>query len=1019
MNKYLWRSGIAVLAATMMSTAFALMETHTDWRVTTVNPGVVLNPGLNFVSQYHTFETSYRGLKSAYDTIPVQRFGQIATGHIVLLPNAEGKLSRFRIAESPILSPELSWQIPSRTYRISGIDDPWAVGRLDTGYNGFHAFIRSPKGDYVIDPINLGERNVYAVYYRSDNQRPRNEFSCHVVPTVTKRDDIIHAYGGGGTFKTYRLAINATAEYTAFFGSFAAAQAAIVTSVNRVNQVYEIDASLTMTIVRNNPFTDPNSDPYSNDDGFAMLSQNQAECDTNPGDAGYDIGHVFSTGGGGIAALRSVGVSGAKGQGVTGSSSPVGDAFDIDYVAHEMGHQYGGNHTFNGTSGACGGSRSTNAAYEPGSGTTIQAYAGICGAENVQPNSNAYFHAKSMDEIWAWRNNAASGGTSVNNGNQIPTANAGADFTIPANTPFKLTATGTDPQGDPITFCWEQFDLGSATSSASQYSTGPLFRSFTPSASPTRFFPNFTSVKNNAVDNFDKVPLTDRIMNFRVTVRDNRAGGGAYQTDDARITVAGAKFEVTAPNTNVSLTGGNTTTVTWTVGGGSVAPNVRILFSSNGGDSYAAGTATVLLASTPNDGSQSVTIPNVTSTQCRIIVEAVGNVFYDMSNVNFQVSAGSGGLDSVVINDTVVEGGLSTFGTVNLSAAAPSGGTTVNLSDGGNVFVGVPANVLVPGNSTQGNFNITTSSTTSNQSATITATLAAATRTATMTVIPIALPSTLMLNPTSVVGGQLTNATVTLDRNAPTAGTVITVSDNSASATSPASVTVAGGSNSATFQVTTVPVNSTVGATVTVSRGTITRAQTLTIAPPKIADFQIVGASIQGGNSTTGTVTLNGQAPSARTINIVDNTVATTVPATVIIPTGATQATFSITTIAVSSNQVSTVLVSLNGVGKTDTLTVLPPVLNSITINVTSIKGGLNAVGTLNMSSPAPAAGLPVTCSSNNTAAATVPATVVVSPAAVTKTFTITTKVVTSSTLVTISATRASITRTRGLTVTP
>lgn len=630
---------LGIVALGLCSGAMAQLDLHTQWRIAAPSAQANLNPALDYVTKYQTFSVNYRELKNAYDQVPVQRFGPITTGYTISLPNPQGTLSRFRVAENPIMSPDLAIQVPSRTYRVQGIDDPYAVGVLDTGANGFHGFIRSPKGDYIIDPVNLGEKNLYVSYYRRDNQRPRGEFTCFVDTTqaFTPARETVRSFMPGGNFKTYRLAMNATIEYTAFYGSVANAQAGIVTSVNRVNQIYQIDMALTMTLVRNNPYT--GSDPFSNNNGSAMLGENQTVCDATPGNANYDIGHVFSTGGGGVAGLAVVGVTGNKARGVTGSPSPIGDAFDIDYVAHEMGHQYGGRHTFNGTAGNCGGgNRSAGAAYEPGSGSTIMAYAGICGVEDLQSNSDAYFHARSFEEIWSWRDNVGSGGTSVNNGNVPPTASAGPDYTIPTNTPFKLTATGSDSQGDPITFCWEQFDLGTATSSPTQYSSGPLFRSFSPVVSPTRFFPNFPNVRDNVLNNFDKVPTANRTMTFRVTVRDNRGGGGAYATDDTVITASGAAFAVTSPNTNVSLAGGSAQTITWTVGGGSVAPNVRILLSTDGGNSYANGTATVLLASTANDGSETVTLPNVSTTQARIIVEAVGNVFYDISNVNFTIT---------------------------------------------------------------------------------------------------------------------------------------------------------------------------------------------------------------------------------------------------------------------------------------------------------------------------------------------------------------------------------------------
>jgi hypothetical protein len=578
--------------------------------------------------------------------------------YVVWMPNPEGEIERFRLFESPIQSQAVAVRTGVRTYGGQGIDDPTAIAKFDIGRNGFHGMVISTRGTYYIEPLSLGEPVRHIVFYSDDYLRDW-DFSC-IGPVVSERPRVGRGGGQepmrpGPNRKDYRLALKGTGEYTAYYGGVANADAGSVTIMNRVNGVYEKDLSIRMLIVTLTNFPNPATDPYTNNNGFTMLGQNQTECDANPGNANYDIGHVFSTGGGGVAGLQVVGITGQKARGVTGLPSPVGDPFAIDYVAHEMGHQYGANHSFNGTTSACGGgNRSGGSAYEPGSGSTIMAYAGICGAENVQFNSDDYFHAVSQASIEAWRNNAGSGGTVVGTGNISPVVNAGLDYTIPRDTPFRLTASASDGNGDTLTYCWEQYNLGPATPPVNELAQ-PLFRSQRPSTFPTRWFPKQATVLSNGTDIWENLPSVDRSMTFRCTVRDNRANGGNYEWDATVISVSGAAFAVTAPNTPVNWQGNSTQTVTWTVGGGAVAPNVRILLSTNGGNSYYNGTATVLVASTPNDGSEQITVPNVGTNQARIFVEAVNNVFYDVSNVNFTITP----VTAQIVNPTsytVVEG---------------------------------------------------------------------------------------------------------------------------------------------------------------------------------------------------------------------------------------------------------------------------------------------------------------------------------------------------------------------------
>jgi hypothetical protein len=601
---------------------------------------------------YSAFQLNVEQLKQELANAPMENPGMGPFGYEIRLPMPGGHTERFRIVNSPIVSGQAASQLRGfATYSGQGVDDPQATVRLDLGSNGFHAMILSPNGDVMVDPVSLTNISTYISFYKRDFMTPSG-FRC-LTDAPPKKLGIVFFPVVLTTLKTYRLAMNANVEYTNFHGGVAPATTAVGTAVNRVTGVYEKDFGirLNMTYVK----CWSGVDPYTNSRGDFMLGENQTETDATVGNANYDIGHVFSTGGGGIAGLRVVGVTGQKAWGVTGLPSPTGDPFYIDYVAHEMGHQFGGNHTFN---NCPGGSSPASARYEPGSASTIMGYAGICGAQNVQNFSDAYFHTHNYDEIIAWRNNAGSGGSSQNTANNAPTVNAGADFTIPTNTPFKLTGTGADPDNDPLTYCWEEFDLGAVGNDATQ----PLFRSRNPGTSRIRFMPQLSTVINNGSDIWERLPPVNRSMTFRCTVRDNRVNGGGSAYDAMVVTVSGAAFSVSAPNTAVTWNGGTTQTVTWNVGGGAAAsPNVNILLSTDGGNSYGAGTATMLLANTPNDGSQQITVPSVNSTQCRIIVEAASSIYYDMSNTNFTIVPGN--ID-VAPNSLTVREGLLVSGNV-------------------------------------------------------------------------------------------------------------------------------------------------------------------------------------------------------------------------------------------------------------------------------------------------------------------------------------------------------------------
>jgi hypothetical protein len=610
------------------------------------------------VGERYIIPDSYRALKlninlahSLIKSAPMEFTPEaLERKNFIPLPMPDGTFQNFSFWESPAMEPELQAKFPDiRTYTGQGIDNPYATLKFDLTPLGFHAQILSPNGRVFIDPHNKGDIHHYISYYTRDF-KATEEFECqlffHDQDNYEPGYSSFDLYSFGEQLRTYRLANAATGEYTIFHGgTVAAGLSAVTTSVNRVNGVYEREVAVRMVLVANNNliiYTDPNTDPYTNNNGSTMLGQNQTNLDNVIGNANYDIGHVFSTGGGGVAYLGVVCVTNWKARGVTGRSSPVGDPFDIDYVAHEMGHQFGANHTFNGNAGSCNGNSNASTAYEPGSGSTIMAYAGICSPQNLQNNSDPYFHNISFVEIAAYITSGSGNSCPVttNTGNFPPVVSSmTGGFTIPISTPFALTGSATDANGDTLTYCWEEFDLGPAGHPNSPSGNAPIFRSFTPVTSPTRTFPKLSDLLNNTQTMGEILPSYTRTLTFRLTARDNRAGGSGvdWKPIAFNVTSNAGPFLVTSPNTNVSWQGNTQQTVTWNVASTNVSPvscsNVKILLSTNGGNSF----NTVLAESTPNDGSQVVTIPNLPTTQARVKVEAVGNIFFDISNVNFTI----------------------------------------------------------------------------------------------------------------------------------------------------------------------------------------------------------------------------------------------------------------------------------------------------------------------------------------------------------------------------------------------
>ncbi len=615
-------------------------------------------------SDFEVFNLDVQAFKNAIQNAPLRSATASRSNVVVEFPVADGTFEKFMVSESPIMEEGLAVRYPMiKTYKAVGIDDPTATMRFSITQFGLHAFMLSGKRSSVyIDPYTEN-RNSYMVYNRKSLGQDLQGFECLVdenidLGSLTNERSTSRADTDDRKLRTYRLAQSCNGEYGQIFagtGSIAQqkanVQAQMALTLNRVNEIYERDLAITLVFVANNDaviYLNPATDPWAGE----FNTTTAQTLDNVIGVNNYDIGHNFNTSGGGSAGCLGCVCSSQsqnnfhKGRGYTGRPDPTGDPFDIDYVAHEMGHQFDGWHSMN----TC--SRSGNGAteVEPASGSSIMGYAGIC-ATNVQSNSDAHFNYVNIRDISTNIQTGVSSNCDVETDlvNQPPVANAGADYVIPRSTAYVLRGTATDPDGlASLTYNWSQNDPERAPGNGTPQSTwtlGPLYRSILPSASPDRYMPKLSDVvAGNLTPTWEVTPSVARNMEFSFIVRDNGSGfaAGIGQTDADLMTVSVENvdpFTVAAPNGGNVWTAGTTETVTWNVGQTANSTincqTVNILLSTDGGFTY----PFTLATGTPNDGSQDITVPaGSLSSTARIMVEAADNIFYDISNTNFNIN---------------------------------------------------------------------------------------------------------------------------------------------------------------------------------------------------------------------------------------------------------------------------------------------------------------------------------------------------------------------------------------------
>jgi hypothetical protein len=621
---------------------------------------------LAYPKEFKLFDLNIEPLRQKLFTI-TDKPGQST---VISLPNADGGVEQFEVYEASNFYPALQAKYPEiRAFSGRGITDRYATLKLSISPQGIQTMVfRADKENEFMEPYSQ-DHTVYAVFksHRAKGQLP---WVCSTVDEKLAASLNAEVYklntpaSNTGELRTILLAQSCNGEYSNWFGAFAVGQYSIVlaafnATLTRCNGCYEKDLALHTNLIPNDSlvvFYDPLTDPYTSMANWN--NQLQATLTAIIGEANYDLGHMFgaSGGGGNAGCIGCVCVDNQKGRGITSPADgiPMGDNFDIDYVAHEVGHQIGGNHSFTFSN------EGSTAQREVGAGITIMGYAGITSFDPA-PHSIDIFHEANIAQIQANLAGKTCPVLVVMSANGPPVIAPVSNYTIPMTTPFALTGSATDPQNDPITYCWEQNDLHGGQTGANSVAyaakpVGPNWLSLPATVSGTRLMPRLSTVQaglfitppfpgGDAICNIEALSSVSRALNFRLTVRDNRpyvpgSTIGQTQFTDMTVTVTNTSgpFMITSPNTNVSWAGGSSQTITWNVAGTTGAPvscaNVKISLSTDGGTTF----PTVILASTANDGSEVVTIPVGATTTARIKVESVGNIFYDMSDANFTIT---------------------------------------------------------------------------------------------------------------------------------------------------------------------------------------------------------------------------------------------------------------------------------------------------------------------------------------------------------------------------------------------
>ncbi|MCH1445160.1 MAG: M12 family metallo-peptidase [Luminiphilus sp.] len=574
----------------------------------------------------------------------------------IMLPDPYGGAVEFALRPSSVMPKQLATRYPEiRAFEGVALHDSATTIRLELSSKGLTAQVLGAGNRWLIDPVKGLSPEFARSYKYSKSFHTKDEAFCELestgvfgggsAPNNRFKGTTRRAKSTGESVKTYRLAVATTGEYGVYHGgTTASALEAVVATINRVDGIFASELAIRFQLVDDNDavvFADPATDPFTgNDDAGTLIDESQAQIDLLIGTENYDVGHTLSTGAGGLAGLGVVCREGGKAEGVTGSSRPEGDFFDVDYVAHELGHQFAADHTWNGSNGGCGPQqRGPDSAYEPGSGSSIMSYAGLCGADNIASAVDALFHHQSFDQIIGYTTEGIGSvcGSDAVSGNTAPQVDAGSDYVVPKQTPLVVSGSATDQEQGSLLYSWEQRDLGpQAALTDPDDGRFALFRMLDSSSSPERYLPALATVVSGTPDLSERIPQVAREMTMRLTVKD---GAGGVQSDDIVVSIDGdsGPFEVVSPNGGEQV--GRSKTVEWDTGFTEQAPvsasMVEIYLSTNDGVSF-----DQLIDTVDNTGSANINFPvGIQSQDARLMIKGAGNIFYDVSDAAFQLDS--------------------------------------------------------------------------------------------------------------------------------------------------------------------------------------------------------------------------------------------------------------------------------------------------------------------------------------------------------------------------------------------